>query len=465
MVGGEAAVVGPRTRTWDGMGTLQLKLTSPKRSKSESDTVRSTSHVSEIARRKRGKKKAAKAKAKRFAYRALDANGKKVKGRITAVTQHEVYAQLISSGHGDVSVRGARSLLTFEISKKKVKKKKIAAFARQMSVFMAAGVPIVDALSVIGREVDDKVLSGVIADIIVAVRDGDSLSVALGRHPEAFSKLFVAAVGSAEQTGQLDVTLEQMAEYIDREVKMRSAITGALIYPGVVTVMGAVTVVVLSVFVLPKFQTFFASFNAKLPLPTRMLMSVSAFLSAWGVFLVGGIFLAVIGAVLFRKTVRGRFAIDTWMLRLPIVGPITTYAVIERICRILASMLRAGVDLPRAMSIAADTSRNGVYHRALGAALKDVMEGAGLADTIGETGLFEGTVQQMFRVGEETGTLDKQLDTAADFYGEETARKVDHATTLFEPMILIVVGGVVGFVAVAMISAMYGIYNQIHVGH
>ena len=314
---------------------------------SKPNVVRQTSHVSKIARHKRRKKNAGKTWPKRFAYKAINNHddGKKVKGTMTVQTQHEVYASLINSGHTDISVKPARSLLAFEITKKKVKKKKIAAFARQMSVFMTAGVPIVDALGIIGREVDDKALGVVIADIVAAVRDGDNLSVALGRHPEAFSKLFVAAVGSAEQTGQLDVTLLQMADYIEREVKMKSTITSALIYPGVVTVMGAVTIVVLSVFVLPRFQVFFASLNAKLPLPTRMLMSVSAFLSTWGISLVGGIFLLFLSVILFRKTTRGRFFIDTWMLRLPVIGPITTYAVIERICRVLASMLRAGVDL------------------------------------------------------------------------------------------------------------------------
>lgn len=417
----------------------------------------------QYAPRKKKKKKAKKAKPTTFRYKAIDTAGKKKKGRMKASTQHEVYSTLLAQDFTSVTVAKAMNLLTLEVKKKKVKPKKVASFSRQLSVFVKAGVAIIPALETIGKEMDDKLFQVVINDIVASLRDGDSLSTSLGRHPEAFSNLYVAAVGSAEQTGLLDVTLLQMSSYIDREVKMKASITSALVYPGVVTIMGAGTIVVLSTFVLPRFKTFFASFNATLPLPTRILMSASSFLSQYGVMLVGGMFFIAIGAVMFRKTVRGRLFVDTMMLRLPVVGGITTASVIERVCRILASMIRAGVDLPNTIAIAAETSRNGVYRRALYGVLKDAMQGVALADAITETGLFAGTVQQMFRIGEDTGTLDAQLDEAADFYADETKRRVDRATTLFEPAILIVVGGVVGFVAVAMISAMYGIYNQVHV--
>jgi type IV pilus assembly protein PilC len=255
-----------------------------------------------------------------------------------------------------------------------------------------------------------------------------------------------------------------LADYIDRDTKARGKISAALIYPIVVACMSVVTVGVLAIFVLPRFVVFFKSFHAKLPLPTRMMMSFSSFISQWWYVIISVIIVIVVTIIAMRRSPGGKAKLDAMILKLPVVGDLTQTAILERVCRILSSLLKAGVDLPRSMAVTADSSNNSIYRSALESIRIDMMEGQGLAAPIARTGLFPGAAQQMFRVGEETGTLDQQLEVAAEYYARELETKVDRATALFEPAIIIFMGVIVGFVAVALISAMYGIYSQVKVG-
>jgi type IV pilus assembly protein PilC len=195
-----------------------------------------------------------------------------------------------------------------------------------------------------------------------------------------------------------------------------------------------------------------------------MMMTFSSFISHWWYVIFSVFIVLIITYIAMRRSIKGRSWLDTLVLRLPVVGDLTQTAILERVCRILSSLLRAGVDLPRSMAVTAESANNTVYRRALESIRSDMMEGQGLAGPIARTGLFPGAAQQMFRVGEETGTLDQQLEVAAEYYSRELETKVDRATALFEPAIIIFMGVIVGFVAVALISAMYGIYSQVKVG-
>ena len=284
------------------------------------------------------------------------------------------------------------------------------------------------------------------------------------RHtPRRFLRYYVAVLESAELTGTLDKVLLELATYLETDIEARSQVTSALIYPAVVAVMAVATVIILATFVLPKFRTFFASLNAKLPLPTRMLLSISGFISTWWWAIAGIILLAIIGFVAMRRSKQGRARLDAFLLKLPVAGSLLQAAIVERVCRVLASLVTAGVDLPRAMAVTADASNNAVYSEGINHIREQMMEGAGLAEPLAETGLFPAAARQMFRVGEETGTLDKQLATAAAFYHRELELKVKHFTSLFEPAIIIFMGLIVGFVAIALVSAMYGIYSQVKI--
>jgi len=397
-----------------------------------------------------------------FRYTAIDESGKSISGHESAPSASAAHLALLERGLQPNEIKERKSILQFEITRKVVKRKEIMHFSRQMSVFVEAGIPILEALEVISEETSDKLLKRVMLDMIVRLREGETFAGAAAAHPEAFPRYYVAVLESAELTGTLDKVLDELAEYMQREIDARSTLTSALIYPAVVAVLAVVTVIILATVVLPKFKTFFTSLNAKLPLPTRMLLAISNFISHWWWAILVAILVIVVAGVAMRRSQWGREKLDRLFLKLPVVGPLVQTAIVERVCRVLASLVTAGVDLPRAMAVTADSSSNVVYREGLNEIREQMMEGEGLSEPLMKTGLFPSAARQMFRVGEETGTLDEQLVTAAAYYRRELDLKVKHFTSLFEPAVIIFMGLIVGFVAVAMVSAMYGIYNQVN---
>ena len=400
-------------------------------------------------------------KQSKYRYEAYDPSGARVKGVETATSSGSVHLALLDKGFQPIEVKEKPNILQLEITKKKVPRKDVMNFTRQLAVFIRSGIPIMEALEVIVEETQSKLLKGILLEMVDDLRAGDTFAAAASGHPEAFPNFYVGILESAELTGNLDGVLNQLADYIDRDTKARGRVSAALVYPAVVAVMAVVTVVVLGAFVLPRFVVFFNSLHAKLPLATRLLLNASGFFSKWWYVLFAVVIAIVAGFISMRRSIKGRRILDKILLKLPVVGDLTQTAILERVCRVLSSMLRAGVDLPRSMTITADSANNAVYREALYGIRDEMMEGQGLAGPIARTGLFPGAARQMFRVGEETGSLDQQLEVAAAYYNRELETKLERATSLFEPAIIIVMGIVVGFVAVALISAMYGIYNQV----
>lgn len=397
----------------------------------------------------------------KFQYEAFDLSGQRVKGVESAVSSGAVHLALLEKGFQPIEVSEKTSVMQFEITKKKVPRKDVMNFTRQLAVFIHSGIPIMEALEVIVEETQSKLLKRILINMVDDLRAGDTFAMAASGHPEAFPTFYVGILESAELTGNLDGVLNQLADYIERDTKARSRISAALVYPAVVSVMAVVTVIVLGVFVLPRFVVFFNSLHAKLPLATKILLDSSSFFSTWWYVIFAVLIAIIAGFTSMRRSPGGRRVLDKIILRLPVVGDLTQTAILERVCRVLSSMLRAGVDLPRSMTITADSANNSVYRAALYAIRDEMMEGQGIAGPIARSGLFPGAARQMFRVGEETGSLDQQLEVAASYYNRELETKLERATSLFEPAIIIVMGLVVGFVAVALISAMYGIYNQV----
>jgi type IV pilus assembly protein PilC len=267
---------------------------------------------------------------------------------------------------------------------------------------------------------------------------------------------------TAELSGTLDTVLDQLAEYIERDLDARRKVISALIYPAIIAVVGVGVVVVLVTFVLPRFRSFFRELGATLPLPTRMLLSVSNFISDyWYLFIAFFAFLALV-FVWMQQTARGRDVRDRMLLKTPAVGDLVQHVILERFCRIMSAMMTAGVALPEALTVTSDATSNTVFRRGIETARQAMVRGEGLAAPLAETGLFPAAARQMMRVGEDTGTLDQQLETAAEYYGRELEYKIKKFTSMFEPAVIVVMGGVVGFVAVALVSAMYGIFHQVH---
>ena len=350
-----------------------------------------------------------------------------------------------------------------ELTPKKIKLEQVMNFCRQASSFVKAGIPIVEALAIIAEDTTDKKLKEVMADMAINLQAGASISQAVAVHANAFPRYFASMIRSAELTGRLDEVLDQLAKYMDRDLETRRKIKSATTYPSVIGVMSIVTVAVLSGFVLPRFKTFFDSFDATLPLPTRMLIAFTNFISTWGKDITIGIVVLFAGLFFWTKTEQGRLVRDRFFLRIPRVGGLIRIGIVERFCRILAVMVRAGVPLPDALLVAGETTGNRVYRNGLTVIREEMMRGAGLAGPLAATSLFPAAARQMIRVGESTGTLDDQLASSAEYYGRELEYRLKRFTDLFEPVMIMFMGLVVGFVAIALVSAMYGIFNQVEI--
>ena len=354
-----------------------------------------------------------------------------------------------------------KSLLQFELTRKKIPRKDLMHFSRQLAVFIKAGIPIIDALEAIREEMGNKFFAAILEDIVDRLKSGSTFADAADQHADAFPNYYLGILRSAELTGRLDVVLVQLSQYVERDLEARRKVISALAYPFVILGVSVVVVAVLVSYVLPKFEAFFADLHAKLPLPTRILLNTSHFLTTrWYIpaaLLAGLVLLAILAA----RTDRGRTIRDTLLLKLPILGDLMRHVVLERFCRILSAMMQAGVPLPSALSVTTTATSNAVYRRGLVQAREAMMRGEGLAGPLIATGLFPPSAKQMFRVGENTGTLDEQLETAAVYFERELDYKIKRFTTLFEPAVLLFVGGIVGFVAIAVVSAMYGIFRQV----
>ena len=399
----------------------------------------------------------------KYKYSGVDEDGKRRRGTIAAVIVDDARLQLAERGLTSLSVRESPDFWKIQVTKPKVKRQEIIHFSRQLAAFVRAGVPILDAIDTLQDESGNKKLNQVLAGVDEGLRKGETFSAAIARHPDVFPSFYVAVLRSAELTGRLDTVLDQLAIYLDRDEKSRRKIRSALTYPAIVLSLALVAVLVIVSFVLPRFKTFFSEFDAKLPLVTRILLSITDFLSSSGIFLLAGSIAVVGGLVLFTRTERGRWHRDQLILRTPIIGGIVRYNTIERFCRIASSMLTAGVPAPDGMAVAAGSMGNVVYQSAIDDVRDAMMRGEGMAAPIARTGVFPGVACQMIRVGEETGTLDAQLEAAAVYFGGEAEYRMEKFTSLLEPTVVVVVGIVVGFVALALVSAMYGIYNQVQI--
>lgn len=396
----------------------------------------------------------------RFRYEATGEDGSTLTGVVRSDTIGGARTLLLSKGIEAEELEERKSVLQFEITKERVHRAELMHFSRQLAAFLRAGIPILEGIEVLREGAANKTLRRVLAEVGESLRSGETFLGAIGAHPEVFPDFYRGMVGAAELTGRLDAVLDQLAHYIERDLEARRKIRSALAYPAVILVMSVVTVAVLTVFVLPRFKSFFASLDAELPLPTRMLLAATKFFTDWWFALLGLGVVAVLVAVLVHRSERGRAWVDAVLLKLPVVGEIVRFAVIERFCRVLSSMVQAGVPLPDAMVVASDSVNNAVYKEALDDARDRMIRGEGIARPIAATDLFPIAAVQMFRVGEETGSLDEQLETAAGFFGLELDYKIKKVTTLFEPAVIVVMGVIVGFVAVALVSAMYGIFRS-----
>jgi type IV pilus assembly protein PilC len=399
-----------------------------------------------------------------YGYTVRDKAGKVVKGTLDGENREAVSAKLRQMGFIILSLNEDRlaALSRIEIGGTSVKLKDITVFSRQFATMINAGLSLTKCLSILGQQTESKTLGEIITQVGRDVEAGQSLSESLAKHPKVFPPLFVNMVRAGETGGVLDEVLNRLADHYEREATLRGKIKSAMTYP---LAMGALVLIVLAImmiFVVPVFQTMFAQMGGQLPAPTQFLVNVSSLLrSIWGLVVLA----AVVGAYwLFKwwiSQTQGRLIWDTFKLRMPIFGQLIRKMSLARFTRTFGTLVSAGVPILSALEIVADTSGNVVVSNAVMRARSAIKEGETIAKPLSESPVFPSMLVQMIAVGEETGALDQMLNKVADFYDEEVSAGVDSLTSIIEPVMMAVMGLLVGGIVIALYLPMFQIITLI----
>jgi type IV pilus assembly protein PilC len=382
-----------------------------------------------------------------FAWEGRDKKGARIKGKSLAPDEQTLRAELRRQGVAPSRIRKQRQ------GRKggKVNAGDIAVFARQLATMLAAGIPLVQAFEIVGNGNDKPAMQKLILDIKMDVEGGTSLHESLAKHPLYFDDLFVNLVEAGEQAGALESLLDKVATYKEKTEALKKKVKKALFYPAAVLVVAVLVTVILLVFVIPQFEALYKGFGADLPAFTQFVIGVSKFVQHDGIFLgmvVGGLFFVFF---YFKKRSRKmREFLDRMMLKFPIIGPILNKAAIARYARTLSTMFSAGVPLVEALQSVSGATGNIVYENAVLRMKDEVATGQRLQRAMEATGLFPNMVNQMIAVGEESGSLDEMSAKVATFYEAEVDNAVDAMSSLLEPLIMLVLGVLVGGLVIAM---------------
>ena len=385
-----------------------------------------------------------------FTWEGTDKRGKKLKGESRAVNPSMVKADLRRQGISPLKVK-KKSALFSSAKKKKIVPKDIAVFTRQLATMMSAGVPLVQSFEIVGRGHENPSMQELILAIKADVESGSSLSNSLAKHPLHFDELVCNLVNAGEQAGILDNLLDKIAVYKEKTEALKSKIKKALFYPTAVIIVAFIVTAILLIFVVPQFQSLFEGFGAELPAFTQMVVNLSDWMQSnwWKALLV----IAGSGYGFMetkKRSPKFAHALDRLVLKLPIIGEILTKAVIARYARTLSTMFAAGVPLVEAMESVAGAAGNQVYTEGILQMRDNVATGQQLQLAMNQSGLFPNMVNQMVAIGEESGSLDAMLGKVADFYEQEVDDAVDGLSSLLEPLIMAILGVLVGSLVVAM---------------
>jgi len=391
---------------------------------------------------------AATKKETQFTWEGKDKRGKVVRGKALAASETALRADLRRQGVNATRVKTQGKAL---FGGAKVTSEDIAIFSRQLATMLSAGIPIVQAFEIIGNGHEKPSMQKLVLDIKQSVESGSTLKESLAQHPLYFDDLFVNLVEAGEQAGALESLLDKVATYKEKTESLKKKIKKALFYPAAVLVVAVVVSLVLLIFVIPQFEELFKGFGADLPAFTQAVVNLSRFVQHQGWWMI----LVVIGSVWFffytlRRSKPMRLTLDRLMLKFPIIGPILVKAAIARFARTLSTMFAAGVPLVEAMQSVAGATGNIVYEEAVLKMKDEVATGGRLQRAMENTGLFPNMVVQMIAVGEESGSLDTMSGKVAEFYEQEVDNAVDSMSSLLEPLIMAVLGVLVGSMVIAM---------------
>ena len=401
-----------------------------------------------------------------FKYVAYTSEKKMLKGQLAATDETKAVVQLNSLGYQVISIKSVGSMgkigKVLNISfTSPVKSKEVIMFSRQLAILLESGIDIVTSIELFKTQAGNKVFKEILEELIAYLRGGSSLSDALSRFPKVFTTMYCRTIAAGEQSGNLDTVLKQMADYIERTTTAAKKVKSAMTYPIVVLVVAIIVVAALVFFVMPTFTSLYTGFGAKLPVITTLLLNFANGAAKYGVYVLLILVAGVVGLVLYIRTPVGRINWDRFLLRLPVIGPIVQLNELSRCSRTISMLIKVGLPLPDIITMCIQSAGNMIMSQALIAVKQDMLAGEGLAQPMAKRSIFLPLMVQMVAVGEKTGNLSNTLATVADSYEIDADDKTQAAVALLQPVMTIGLAIVVGFIVIAMVSAMYGIYGQL----
>ncbi len=387
-----------------------------------------------------------------YKWVAVTKRGRTLKGEIEAADEKIARLQLKRRNLTVKKIKQKPKDLFENISflQPKVTKKDIVVFTRQFSTMIDAGLPLVQGLTILAEQSDNKTFKNILKQVTKDVEGGSTLAEALKKHPKVFDDLFVNLVAAGEVGGILDTILQRLAAYIEKAEKLRSKIKGAMTYPIVVMCIAVLVIAVILIFVIPVFEDMFASVGSALPAPTQLVVNLSRFVKGNILYIIGALVAMFWGFRAYRKSEKGHKQTDALFLKLPIFGPLLKKVAVARFTRTLGTMISSGVPILDALEIVAKTSGNKVLEEVILEVRGSIAEGQTIAEPLSQTDIFPSMVIQMISVGEATGSLDTMLEKIADFYDDEVDTAVEALTSMLEPMLMVFLGGSIGGLVIAM---------------
>lgn len=397
-----------------------------------------------------------------FKYKAVGTNGEVLQGVFKAKTRKEVIQMLRENQSYPVSIEEEYTGVSREVKIfTGIRTKDIAIFCRQLYAMLYAGVPIVTSLNTLWSQTEHKSFKKVIGEIYESVNEGSTLSESMRRFPDYFSELMINMILAGESSGSLDMIIQRLAVHYEKENKIQNKIKGALVYPIVLAIVCVLVVTFLLTFVMPKFITLFTNTGVELPLPTQVLLFMSQVMTHYWYLIFGSLGLLFYGLNRYVMTAKGRRQYDGLILKTPVLGSLTRKIAVARFSRTLSTMLSSGVPLIEALENVEKVVGNRVLVEGLSKVREEVQRGSDLATPIRRYAMFPPMVGNMIQIGEESGTLDDMLDKTANFYDEEVDTGIQQLVTLFEPLMIMVMAAIVGFIVISIAMPLFKMFEAV----
>ncbi|PWX10957.1 type II secretion system protein F [Clostridium perfringens] len=397
-----------------------------------------------------------------FKYKAINSEGQRIEGSQSADSESQVREMLLSNQYYPLSIEKENSKNKSSFSfDRKVKLKDIAVFCRQFYVMLDSGLSIGKTLNILIEQGEKPKLREALIGVNSDIKRGETLASSMGKRKDVFPKLLTSMIDAGERSGNLDIILKRMAEYYEKETKIRGKIKSAMIYPIVLGVVAIIAITFILTFVMPTFVQMFEENNVELPMSTKMVLGTSKMLGKYGIifFLV-----LVIGIILlgkYLKSEEGQYKLSVINLKLPVIKKLTQKIVVSRFTRTMGIVSSSGMSLVTSLEIVASVVGNKIAEKELLKVKEKVLKGEGLGDSIMNIKIFPPMLASMVKVGEEAGSLDSILDKTADFYDDELEREIQTATALIEPAMIVIMGVIIGFLLISILTPMFKMYNSI----